>query len=84
MKLRKIIGLILCTSFMVVGAGCGNDGGGNGEQESSWKNPEPIVLTGETIRVGEDELPYSEEEIYNQLFDINNRLEEISKKIASI
>ena len=34
MKLRKIIGLILCTSFMVVGAGCGNDGGGNGEQES--------------------------------------------------
>ena len=75
MKLKKLIGLILCTSFMVVGVGCGNDGGSNDEQESSWKNPEPIVLTGETIRVGEDELPYSEEEIYNQLFDINNRVE---------
>lgn len=60
---KKIISMILCFA-MIMSLGVGLD----------VRKAEAALVTG-TFNIDTDELPYTQEEIYDQLFDINNKIE---------
>ncbi len=61
--------MALVASFMLL-SGCGIGEGETSEHPDSETDKEPQVIV-----VGKDSLPYTQSTIYNQLFDINNRVE---------
>lgn len=67
-KIWQIISVIVCIC-MCVACAKGTPSGNGGEEgnEGSNSNEE-----GNVINIDKDKLPYTQEEIFNQLFDINN------------
>lgn len=51
------------------------DNNGGGEVSTEPAKPDPTIPSGSVINIDTDRLPYTEEQIYAQLFDINNKIE---------
>jgi len=74
MKKTRIRWSIILSALLFVLAGCSNeDRKNNVENVQGTKGKE--TLKEKVYVVGEETLPYSEETMYQQLFDINNRIE---------
>ena len=65
---KKTAILILATVVVLLGAACKTSGADSGTKEGSVQNAS-------VCNIDTDRLPYNEESIYQQLFDINNKIE---------
>ncbi len=70
MKVRFRI--ILCVVLMLFLVGCTTE---NNKENNNTQNAVNRDEIGDAFVVGTDRLPYSEEELFEQLFDINNMIE---------
>ena len=76
MKIRKwfqVISIMVCVCMCVA---CGKTTANNEENSTSAsQGGNTVIGSGEVINIDKDELPYTQEEIFEQLFDINNYIQ---------
>ena len=76
MNLRKKIAMMfLLSAVTVFAAACGNSDANNGMPAEKENVPSGAGQNAVLCNIDRDRLPYNEESVYQQLFDINNKIE---------
>lgn len=79
-RAKKIISAVMAALMIMVMGGCGSSSketptSENSSPYTSETTDNSNVTEGKEYDIDSDKLPYDEETIYNQLFDINNKVE---------
>ena len=79
-RTKKIISAVMAALMITVMGGCGSSSketptSENSSPYTSETTDNSNVTEGKEYDIDSDKLPYDEETIYNQLFDINNKVE---------
>lgn len=73
MRFKRFLQLVLIVACVAMCCACAKDG--NGKNGDGDNNDSSISGEKKVINIDKDKLPYSQEEIFEQLFDINNYIE---------
>ena len=77
-KVLQMISVMVCICMCVA---CGKGvTEGNEDNSSTANGSNNSIVSGDVINIDNDELPYTQEEIFEQLFDINNFINLVLKE----